>query len=86
MTEFRRVLFDLTARSAPAHKRVILTLRQWGVRLDEALFLGGRDKGPFLEAFGADIFFDDSHQNVENARQHVATGHVPHGVGNPVQD
>ena len=72
----------VTARSAPAHKRVILTLRGWGVRLDEALFLGGRDKGPFLEAFGADIFFDDSHANVESARQHVATGHVPHGVRN----
>jgi 5'-nucleotidase len=70
----------VTARSAPAHKRVILTLRHWGVRLDEALFLGGRDKGPFLEAFGADIFFDDSHSNVESARKHVATGHVPHGV------
>lgn len=67
----------VTARSAPAHKRVILTLREWGVRLDEALFLGGRPKGPFLEAFGADIFFDDSHANVESARQHVATGHVP---------
>jgi len=72
----------VTARSAPAHKRVILTLRQWGVRLDEALFLGGRDKGPFLQAFGADIFFDDSHHNVESARLHVATGHVPHGVSN----
>jgi 5'-nucleotidase len=72
----------VTARSAPAHKRVILTLRQWGVRLDEALFLGGRDKGPFLQAFGADIFFDDSQHNVESARQHVATGHVPHGVSN----
>ncbi|HEY7871453.1 MAG TPA: 5'-nucleotidase [Rudaea sp.] len=72
----------VTARSAPAHKRVILTLRSWGVRLDEALFLGGRDKGPFLQAFGADIFFDDSQANVESARQHVATGHVPHGVRN----
>jgi 5'-nucleotidase len=73
----------VTARSAPAHKRVILTLRHWGVRLDEALFLGGRDKGPFLEAFGADIFFDDSTHNVENAARHVAAGHVPHGVSNP---
>jgi len=69
----------VTARSAPAHKRVILTLRHWGVRIDEALFLGGRDKGPFLDAFGADIFFDDSAHNVESARQHVATGHVPRG-------
>jgi len=73
----------VTARSAPAHKRVILTLRQWGVRLDEALFLGGRAKGPFLQAFGADIFFDDSHANIESARQHVPAGHVPHGVSNP---
>ena len=48
----------------PAHERVIRTLREWGVRLDEALFLGGRAKGPFLEAFGADIFFDDSEHNI----------------------
>ena len=72
----------VTARSAPAHKRVILTLRHWGVRLDEALFLGGRDKGPFLDAFGADLFFDDSTANIENASRHVAAGHVPHGVSN----
>lgn len=74
----------VTARSAPAHKRVILTLREWGVRLDEALFLGGRSKGPFLDAFGADIFFDDSEHNIASARDHVAAGHVPHGVANPV--
>jgi 5'-nucleotidase len=72
----------VTARSAPAHKRVILTLREWGVRLDEALFLGGRPKGPFLDAFGADIFFDDSEHNIASARDHVAAGHVPHGVAN----
>ncbi|HVR81864.1 MAG TPA: 5'-nucleotidase [Luteimonas sp.] len=73
----------VTARSAPAHKRVILTLREWNVRLDEALFLGGRAKGPFLDAFGADIFFDDSEHNIASARDHVAAGHVPHGVANP---
>ncbi|HEY5613880.1 MAG TPA: 5'-nucleotidase, partial [Lysobacter sp.] len=70
----------VTARSAPAHERVIRTLRDWGIRLDEALFLGGRAKGPFLEAFGADIFFDDSEHNILSARDHVAAGHVPHGV------
>ena len=73
----------VTARSAPAHERVIRTLREWGVRLDEALFLGGRHKGPFLEAFGADIFFDDSQHNIDSARHHVAAGHVPHGIANP---
>jgi 5'-nucleotidase len=72
----------VTARSAPAHERVIRTLREWGVRLDEALFLGGRHKGPFLQAFGADIFFDDSQHNIDSAREHVAAGHVPHGVAN----
>lgn len=75
----------VTARSAPAHERVIRTLREWGVRLDEALFLGGREKGPFLEAFGADIFFDDSPHNIDSARRHVAAGHVPHGVANSGQ-
>ncbi len=72
----------VTARSAPAHERVIRTLREWEVRLDEALFLGGRGKGPFLQAFGADIFFDDSPHNIDSARLHVAAGHVPHGVAN----
>ncbi len=72
----------VTARSVPAHERVIRTLRDWGIRLDEALFLGGRAKGPFLEAFGADIFFDDSEHNIASARDHVAAGHVPHGIAN----
>lgn len=73
----------VTARSAPAHKRVILTLRHWGIRIDEALFLGGKSKGLFLAAFGADIFFDDQQAHCDSAREHVATGHVPHGVRNP---
>jgi 5'-nucleotidase len=72
----------ITARGAPAHERVIRTLRAWNIRIDEALFLGGMEKGKFLKAFGADIFFDDQQKHCESARQHVATGHVPHGVAN----
>jgi 5'-nucleotidase len=72
----------VTARSAPAHKRVILTLRHWGIRIDEAMFLGGKSKGPYLAAFGADIFFDDQTVHCESARTHVPTAHVPHGVAN----
>ena len=49
----------VTARSAPSHERVIKTLNVWGVRVDEAFFLGGSEKHEVLEAFGADIFFDD---------------------------
>ncbi len=72
----------VTARSAPAHKRVVLTLREWGIRIDEALFLGGRSKGEFLKAFEADIFFDDQLVHTESASAHVATAHVPDGITN----
>jgi len=75
----------VTARSAPAHKRVVLTLRQWGIRIDEALFLGGREKGEFLKAFGADIFFDDQQIHIDSASGHVTSAHVPHGVVNAVK-
>ncbi|PWU27179.1 5'-nucleotidase [Pseudomonas delhiensis] len=75
----------VTARSAPAHERVIRTLREWDIRLDESLFLGGLDKSAFLEAFSADVFFDDQPGHCERARDVVATGHVPHGVSNEPQ-
>lgn len=72
----------ITARSAPAHERVIRTLRAWNIRIDEALFLGGLDKGKFLQAFDADIFFDDQLGHCQSTKEHVATGHVPYGVVN----
>lgn len=72
----------ITARGAPAHERVIRTLRAWNIRIDEAMFLGGMRKGAFLRAFGADIFFDDQKGHCDSAREHVATGHVPFGVAN----
>ena len=72
----------VTARGAPAHERVVRTLRAWNIRIDEALFLGGMEKGRFLRAFGADIFFDDQQGHCESASQHVPTGHVPHGIAN----
>ncbi len=72
----------VTARGAPAHERVIRTLRAWDIRLDESLFLGGMDKTDFLRAFGADVFFDDQSGHCERASPHVTAGHVPHGVAN----
>jgi 5'-nucleotidase len=72
----------VTARSAPAHARVVKTLRSWDIRIDESLFLGGLPKGEFLKSYGADVFFDDQQQHCESASPHVATGHVPHGVAN----
>lgn len=72
----------VTARSAPAHERVIRTLRAWNIRIDESIFLGGMDKAAFLTAYGADVFFDDQPLHCASAGEHVATGHVPHGVAN----
>ena len=72
----------ITARSAPAHERVIRTLRAWDIRIDESIFLGGLDKGEFLKAFEADVFFDDQQGHCDSAREHVATGHVPNGIAN----
>lgn len=72
----------VTARQAPAHERVIKTLRAWNIRIDEALFLGGLEKSNFLRSFGADIFFDDQKGHCQSAAEHVATGHVPNGITN----
>jgi 5'-nucleotidase len=72
----------VTARSAPSHERVVRTLRDWNVRIDESLFLGGLSKGDFLKSFGADVFFDDQQPHCNSASEFVATGHVPHGVSN----
>ncbi|WAR43902.1 5'-nucleotidase [Methylomonas rapida] len=73
----------VTARAAPAHERVVRTLRAWDIRIDEALFLGGMPKGAFLKAFGADIFFDDQTGHCESAQMHqITSAHVPHGITN----
>ena len=72
----------VTARSAPAHERVIKTLRSWGIRLNESLFLGGMKKSEFLGAYRADVFFDDQAEHCRLARDVVTTGHVPNGVTN----
>lgn len=74
----------VTARGAPAHERVVRTLRAWGIRIDESLFLSGLRKGPFLAAFDADIYFDDQAGHCLDVGARVATGHVPHGIANQI--
>ena len=73
----------VTARSAPAHERAIRTLMDWDIEVDEAMFLGGLDKGAFLREFEPDFFFDDQTGHIESAAQHVPAGHVVSGVKNP---
>lgn len=68
----------VTSRSAPAHERVIRTLRAWQVRIDEAFFLGGIKKRDVLEAFGAHIFFDDQAVHTTAASEVVPSARVPY--------
>ena len=73
----------VTARSAPAHERAINTLMKWNLAVDEAMFLGGLEKGPFLREFEPDFFFDDQTGHVTSAARHVPAGHVNSGISNP---
>ena len=72
----------VTARSAPAHERAIRTLMDWGVEVDEAMFLGGLEKGPFLKEFEPDFYFDDQTGHCESAAAVGPTGQVLSGISN----
>ncbi len=69
----------VTSRCAPAHERVLRTMRSWNVRVDEAFFLGGLEKRDVLKAFGAQIFFDDQSIHTASAAQSVPAARVPYG-------
>ncbi|MCI6732779.1 MAG: 5'-nucleotidase [Lachnospiraceae bacterium] len=71
----------VTARNAPAHERVIRTLRAWDIRIDEAFFLGGIEKSEVLKAFGANIFFDDQTVHTDSASRLVPAARVPYKQG-----
>lgn len=75
-TQIRTAL--VTARGAPSHERVIRTLMSWGVRVDEAFFLGGVQKCDVLKAFGAHIFFDDQAVHTDPASKLVPAARVPY--------
>ena len=68
----------VTARGSPAHERVIRTLRVWKIQIDEIFFMSGSSKHLVLEAFGADIFFDDQMKHLESASKIVPSGRVPY--------
>ena len=68
----------VTARNAPAHERVVRTLRAWDARIDEAFFLGGIEKAEVLKAFGAHIFFDDQTVHTDPASKRVPAARVPY--------
>lgn len=68
----------VTARSSPAHERVIRTLQAWDVKIDEVFFLGGVRKAEILKAFGADIYFDDQDAHLKYSQDVVPSAKVPY--------
>lgn len=68
----------VTARNSPSEMRVIKTLREWGVYVDEAFFLGGLGKDKVLKAFKPHIFFDDQDIHLDSAANLVPSGKVPY--------
>jgi 5'-nucleotidase len=67
----------VTARSSPAHERVIRTLRAWDVTIDETFFMGGIAKSDVLAAFKPHMFFDDQPGHCAGAAPLVQTARVP---------
>jgi 5'-nucleotidase len=72
----------VTARSAPAHERAVASLKQWGVTVNDAFFLGGIDKSSILRILRPHIFFDDQKRHLEMASLDVPSVHVPFGALN----
>ncbi|CAG36083.1 related to 5'-nucleotidase [Desulfotalea psychrophila LSv54] len=75
----------VTARKSPSHVRVVNTLRDWGVNLDEAFFLGGMTKSKVLQSFRAHIFFDDQDVHVGPASRVVPSARVPYKTGSSLK-
>jgi 5'-nucleotidase len=72
----------MTSRNAPAHRRLVTTLRSWGITADETLLLGGLDKNRVLEVFRPHMFFDDQRTHAMPAAAVAPSVHVPFGVRN----
>ncbi|GKQ38513.1 5'-nucleotidase [Streptomyces sp. A012304] len=72
----------VTARSAPAHERAVLSLNNWGVRVNDAFFLGGIDKSTVMDVLRPHIFFDDQESHLEGTSRTTPSVHIPFGVVN----
>lgn len=82
--EYKQILRTaiVTARGAPAHERVVTTLREWGISPDETFFLGGMEKHRILEILKPHIFFDDQRSHLKSSAGKIPMVHIPYGVAN----
>lgn len=81
---YKRVLRTsiVTARSAPAHERVVTTLEDWGVSANETFFLGGMEKDRILKALRPHMFFDDQKSHLQSKAGDIPMVHIPFGIAN----
>ena len=76
----------ITARNAPAHERVVTTLKSWGVSADESFFLGGMDKSRILTILKPHMFFDDQRSHLQSPAGDIPMVHIPFGIANKVHE
>jgi len=72
----------VTARNAPSHERVVTTLTNAGVDVDELFLLGGIEKSKVLSVLKPQIFFDDQIGHLELASESTPSVHIPFGIAN----
>jgi 5'-nucleotidase len=72
----------VTARNAPAHERMINTLKSWDIFVDNAFFMGGIEKRRVLEIMRPHLFFDDHTTHLNSTK--IPQVHIPFGIANVV--
>jgi len=72
----------VTARSAPTHERVVTTLKDIGIGVDETFFLGGMAKHRVLTVLKPHIFFDDQKRHLQSVAGNIPMVHIPFGIAN----
>lgn len=72
----------VTARNAPAHERLVNTMKHLGLEPDELFLTGGIEKKGFLDVMKPQIFFDDQIGHLEPASASTPCVHIPFGIRN----
>lgn len=72
----------VTARNAPAHERLLNTMKNLGIEADELFLTGGIEKKNILDVLKPQIFFDDQIGHLTPASQNTPCVHIPFGIRN----
>ena len=73
---------SLSQCCAPSPERAIRSLKDWGVTVNDAFFLGGIEKADVLKILKPHLFLDDQASHLTAASRVVPSLHVPFGVTN----